>query len=131
MAASMKSMNVMMPIMSMVFCFSLPVGMAIYWIAGAVVRSIQQVVINKHIDKIDFDDIIEKNADKAKAKIEKSKKLYEAAGLANNAKISTKAIVKNTAENESPKTDTKPVNTKPGSIAAKANMVRNFNERNN
>ena len=133
MAASMKSMNVMMPLMSMVFCFSLPVGMAIYWIAGAVVRSIQQIVINKHLDKIDFDDIIEKNADKAKAKIEKSKKMYEAAGLANNAKISTKAIVKNTPNNNdsNEKVDSKPVNAKPGSIAAKANMVRNYNERNN
>lgn len=132
MAASMKSMNVMMPLMSMVFCFSLPVGMAIYWIAGAVVRSIQQIVINKHLDKIDFDDIIEKNADKAKAKIEKSKKMYEAAGLANNAKISTKAIVKNAPDSNSNDNNTsKPANAKPGSIAAKANMVRNYNERNN
>ena len=127
-AASMKSMNVMMPIMSMVFCFSLPVGMAIYWIAGAVVRCIQQVVINKHLDKIDFDKIIEKNADKAKAKIEKSKKMYEAAGLANNARISTKAIVKNTEDNKDTN-ESKPVNVKPGGIAAKANMVRDYNER--
>lgn len=132
MAASMKSMNVMMPIMSMVFCFSLPVGMAIYWIAGAVVRSIQQIVINKHLDKIDFDDIIKKNADKAKAKIEKSKKMYEAAGLANNAKISTKAIVKNTSDIESnDKAVSNQGNAKPGSLAAKANMVKNYNERNN
>ena len=134
MAASMKSMNVMMPIMSMFFCFSLPVGMAIYWIAGAVVRSIQQIVINKHLDKINFDDIIEKNADKAKAKIEKSKKIYEAAGLSSNAKISTKAIVKNIpAADGKDNTDTgsKPVNAKPGSIAAKANMVRSYNEKNN
>jgi YidC/Oxa1 family membrane protein insertase len=132
MAASMKSMNVMMPLMSMVFCFSLPVGMAIYWIAGAVVRSIQQIVINKHLDKIDFDDIIEKNADKAKAKIEKSKKMYEAAGLANSAKISTKAIVKNTSDNDgNDKNTAKPADAKPGSLAAKANMVRNYNEKNN
>ena len=130
MAASMKSMNIMMPIMSMVFCFSLPVGMAIYWIAGAVVRSIQQIVINKHLDKIDFDAIIEKNADKAKAKIEKSKKMYEAAGLASNARISTKAIVRDTKDNENgTSSDQKPVNVKPGGIAAKANMVRDYNER--
>ena len=37
MAATMKSMNVMMPIMSAVFCFTLPVGMGIYWIIGAAV----------------------------------------------------------------------------------------------
>jgi YidC/Oxa1 family membrane protein insertase len=131
MAASMKSMNVMMPIMSMVFCFSLPVGMAIYWIAGAVVRSIQQIAINKHLDKMNMDEIIEKNADKAKAKIEKMKQIREASGLTNNAKLSTKAIVKN----DSPETnvddsnnESNVKNVKPGSLAAKANMVKQYNE---
>ena len=68
MAATMKSMNVMMPIMSAVFCFTLPVGMGIYWIAGAVIRSIQQVAVNKHIDKMDLDDIVKKNVEKANKK---------------------------------------------------------------
>ena len=45
--------------------------MGIYWIAGAVVRSVQQVIINKQLDKIDFDAVIEKNKEKAKAKIQK------------------------------------------------------------
>ena len=58
MAASMKSMNIMMPIMSAVMCFTLPTGLGIYWIAGAVVRCIQQIAINRHIDKIDFDEVI-------------------------------------------------------------------------
>ena len=44
MANTMKSMNIMMPLMSAVFCWSLPSGMGIYWIAGAVIRSIQQVL---------------------------------------------------------------------------------------
>ena len=39
--AQMRSMNTVMPIMSAVFCFTLPVGIGIYWIIGAVVRSIQ------------------------------------------------------------------------------------------
>ena len=51
MAQSMKMMNTTMPLMSAFFCFTLPAGMGIYWIAGSVVRSIQQVAINKHIDK--------------------------------------------------------------------------------
>ena len=58
MAATMKSMNVMMPLMSAFFCYTMPIGMGIYWIAGAVVRCIQQIVINKHIDKMDIDEII-------------------------------------------------------------------------
>lgn len=70
MAATMKSMNVMMPIMSAVFCFTLPVGMGIYWIIGAVVRSIQQLVVNKHIDKMDLDDIVKKNIEKANKSVQ-------------------------------------------------------------
>ena len=72
-ASTMKTMNIMMPVMSAVFCFSLPSGMGLYWILGAVVRSIQQVFINKHIDKMDIDEMVEKNSEKAKAKAEKRK----------------------------------------------------------
>ena len=68
MANTMKSMNVMMPLMSAVFCWSLPNGMGIYWIAGAVIRCIQQVLINKHIDKMDIDAMVEKNLEKMKEK---------------------------------------------------------------
>lgn len=46
-----KNMNMMMPVMSAAFCVTLPVGMGIYWIAGAVVRCIQQVVINWWLDR--------------------------------------------------------------------------------
>jgi YidC/Oxa1 family membrane protein insertase len=138
MAASMKTMNYMMPLMSMFFCFSLPVGMGIYWIAGAVIRSIQQIAINKHLDKMNMDEIIEKNAEKAKLKIEKSKKIYESAGIANNAKLSTKAIINNEKADENKKEvninkgqDNDSISksvSKPGSLAAKANMVKNYNE---
>ena len=72
MAASMKTMNMMMPIMSAIFCFTLPAGMGIYWVAGAVVRSVQQVLINKHIDKIDLDEVIKKNQEKREKKLEKA-----------------------------------------------------------
>lgn len=132
MAASMKSMNIMMPIMSMFFCFSLPVGMGIYWIAGAVVRSIQQVAINKHLDKMNMDEIIEKNAEKAKVKTDKMKQIREASGLSSNARLSTKAIVNN--DDIDKKEDVNTVSNennnghKPGSIAARANMVKNYNE---
>ena len=47
MSQTMNSMNTFMPIMSAVFCFSLPVGVGIYWIIGALVRSIQQLLINR------------------------------------------------------------------------------------
>ena len=71
MASSMKTMNMIMPLMSAWFCFTLPSGLGLYWVAGSVVRSIQQIVINKHIDKMDFDDIIRKNSAKSAKKLEK------------------------------------------------------------
>ena len=50
MSQSMKQMNVMMPLMSAIFCFTLPSGMGLYWIASALVRSVQQLILNKHFD---------------------------------------------------------------------------------
>ena len=71
MMQSMKTMNMVMPLMSAVFCYSLPAGLGIYWVAGAVVRSIQQILINKHIDRIDLDELVKGNEEKAKKKMEK------------------------------------------------------------
>ncbi len=133
MAQSMKAMNTMMPLMSACFCLSLPAGMGIYWIAGAVVRSVQQVIINKQLDKIDYDAVIEKNKEKAKAKIQKQKEYV--ANLNNKANVSTRNI--NTTANsknseEAVKRASNNSNiSKPGSLAAKANMVKQYNERNN
>ena len=140
MAASMKSMNIMMPIMSLVFVFSLPIGMGIYWISGAVIRSVQQVFINKHIDKIDIDEIVAKNTEKLEKKIEKKSGVTGAA-LNSAARISTKTITEkshtttlsDSEREEALKKSTEYYNkgVKPGSLAAKANMVRAYNEKNN
>ena len=136
MAQSMKMMNTMMPLMSAFFCFTLPAGMGLYWIAGSVVRSVQQVLINRHIDKMDIDEVIKKNEAKAKKKIEKMNEQY--ANLAKNAgmntrTISSKASVNSSAEKEEALSRAVEYskNAKPGSIAAKANMVREYNEKNN
>lgn len=136
---SMKTMNVMMPLMSAFFCYTLPTGMGLYWIAGAVVRSIQQIVINKHIDKMDMDEIIKKNMEKHKKKIAKSG--VSSSKLNNFASMNTKNVSTNTEKNtlsQSEKdeavkkaTEYYKSNAKPGSIAAKANMVKHYNENNN
>ena len=135
MASSMKTMNMIMPLMSAWFCFTLPSGMGLYWVAGSVVRSIQQVVINKHIDKMNFDDIIKKNSEKSAKKLEKMKVQQEK--LNAYANMSTKNIQKKA--NISSKVDNSEVSAdsysevkeaKPGSMMAKANMVRDYNEKN-
>ena len=138
MAQQMKMMNRTMPLFSLVMCFTVPVGLGIYWIASAVVRSIQQFFLNKHFDKIDLDDIIAKNQEKAKKRREKmgiSENQITNAARINTRQVtaSSKSSVKTTAEKELEveKANAAKANAKPGSMAAKANLVRDFNERNN
>ena len=71
MATSMKTMNNVMPLMSAFFCLTLPVGMGIYWIMSAVVRTVQQFFINKALDKTDMEALLQANIEKNKKKMEK------------------------------------------------------------
>lgn len=140
MASSMKTMNMMMPIMSAVFCYTLPAGMGLYWIAGSVVRSIQQVLINKHIDKMDLDEVIKKNVEKRNKKLEKAgidpKTINNYANM-NTRNVAPKASSKSTLSQEEKdaairkSTEYYSKNANPGSIASKANMVKQYNEKNN
>lgn len=137
MASSMKTMNYMMPLMSAIFCYTLPAGMGLYWIAGSVVRSIQQVIINKHIDKMDLDELIKKNVEKRNKKLEKSG--INPKTINNYANMSTRTIPskassmtqeeKDLAVKKSTEYYNK--NAKAGSLASKANMVKQYNEKNN
>lgn len=137
MAASMKTMNMMMPIMSAIFCFTLPAGMGVYWVAGAVVRSIQQVLINKHIDKIDMDEVIQKNLEKREKKLEKmgvsGKQINDNASINTRRMNSSKSRYTEDEKEEKLRRAREYYEThrEPGSIAAKANMVREYNEKNN
>lgn len=130
---SMKTMNTMMPIMSAFFCYTLPAGMGIYWIASAVVRTIQQIFINKHIDKMDFDSMIEKNLEKNKAKLEKTRERTEKvnAYAAMNTKNVNRAKTQQEKDEALRRANEYNNNAKPGSLAAKANMVKRYNEKNN
>ena len=132
MANTMKSMNIMMPLMSAVFCFSLPSGLGLYWIAGAVIRSIQQIIINKRIDKMDLDSLIEKNVEKYKNK----KREEPASRVTSAASLSTRALGKGSSvskDNEEALNKAREAysnNLNPNSIAARANLVKDYNERN-
>lgn len=141
MAQSMKTMNKIMPIMSAWFCFTLPSGMGLYWIAGSVIRSIQQVIINRHIDKMDFDEIIKKNSAKSAKKLEKMKVAQErmntyaamnTRGIQNKANIVSGTGEARSNDNESSLASAgSSQTTKSGSMMAKANLVREYNERKN
>ena len=134
-AGMMKSMNVTMPLMSVFFCFSFASG-----IAQSVFTIIQQVGINSYLNKVNIDDLVQRNIDKTNKKRAKKglpptkvgnvdqmlKKIEEKEAKAESAQMAkiakTKAIVEesNKYYNE---------NAKPGSLASKANMVAKYNEK--
>ena len=135
---SMKTMNMVMPLMSAVFCLTFPVGLGIYWVASAAVRSVQQVVINKKMDKIQIEDLISENMKKMEKKREKAG--LPPQKITNQAHQSAKNInkIEKGSSNTNVETRAKKVeeaykdaaNAKPGSITAKANLVKAFDERN-
>lgn len=134
MMQSMKMMNVTMPVMSAIFCWSLPVGVGLYWIAGPIVRSVIQIITNKHLDKIDIDEEIKKNIEKA-GKKKKKPSLMERA-MAEAAKMNegnpTAGMTQKEKEEKlrKAKEHYKYGEVKPDSIAAKANMVSRFDNQN-
>lgn len=137
MMSSMKTMNMIMPFMSAIFCYTLPAGMGIYWISSALVRTVQQIIINKHLNKIDVDEMMKQNMEKYNEKLKRQG--LPPQQLNNNARINTKNV-----ETQKPqltkeekeaaiKKSTEYYNNhaKPGSLTAKANMVKQYNEKNN
>ena len=137
-AQSMKMMNTMMPVISAVFCVSMPSGLGLYWIMGSVVQCIQQIFINKYMDKVDVEKLIAKNMDKVNKKRAKKglppKKVdtsavtnYEEAVQRKEDEVARRG---ERAKEIKESTEYYNQNAKPGSLAAKANMVKMYNEKN-
>lgn len=132
MQSTMNTMNVIMPLISAYFCFSLPTGMGIYWVANSVVRSIQQVLVNKHIDKMDFNKIIEENKEKTAKKMAKMKENQERLNEYANMKTrNIKSMQEKANVSSSNNASSSTANVRPGSMLEKANMVNNYNKKNN
>ena len=136
MQGSMKVMNFIMPIFSIFMCFSLATGLGIYWCVGSLIMMLQQIFINKHLNKIGLDTIIEQNKKKAAKKAERKKakkgiyreNVLEAAQ--NKAKAKTDEGM-SAAEKEAKIQKAKEAATKKqGSLASKANLVSEFNKKN-
>ena len=138
MASSMKTMNTVMPLMSAFFCFTFPVGLGIYLIASSVVRSIQQLLINRHLNKMNIDDLVNENMKKMEAKRAKEglppqKITNQAHQSARNINKIEKGMSGTDEANRAKKVEEAYKNAshaKAGSITAKANLVRDFEERN-
>lgn len=141
-AQMMKQMNIMMPLMSVFFCFTFPAAIGIYWVASSVFQIIQQVIVNSYLNKVDIDDMVKKNVEKANAK--RAKKGLPPQKINQNASASLKNIqaaaekeeaernekLEKTKERVKESTEFYNQNAKPGSLAAKANMVAKYNEKN-
>ncbi|MGN0408548.1 MAG: YidC/Oxa1 family membrane protein insertase [Bacteroides sp.] len=145
-AASMKMMNTVMPIMSAVMAISLPAGLGLYWSATAVFQILQQWILDRYFDKKGVDEIVKENLDKVNKK--RAKQGLPEQKITNNARVSTKSIASSQEKLEQAKAKKeandkkikeildsteyyKSSSAKPGSLAAKANMVSKYNEKNN
>jgi YidC/Oxa1 family membrane protein insertase len=149
-AAMMKSMTTFMPLFSGFICFTMPIGVGLYWVASAGFQILQQIIINRYFDKVDLDELVERSVEKAK---KKKKRIDYSATLEELAKKQTKSIgekTSNTTETSSEtntnttsstknyakvKTDIETQSTensgntnyKAGSIAEKANLLKGRN----
>ena len=133
MAGSMKTVTYTMPLISVVFGFTLPAGLGLYWVASAAVRCVQQLAINKYLSKKSVEDIIAENQKKMKKKIEK--KGTSAQEINRMATTSTRNVgsssksKKSQAENDEKirRAQELAKNAKPGSLTDKANLVARYN----
>lgn len=139
----MKTMSTTMPLMSVVFCFSFPVGIGIYWVASSVFQVIQQVGVNAYLNKIDIDDLIKKNVERANKK--RAKKGLPPAKISQNASATLKSMQAAEEKEEAARaqkieqskkimkdsTEYYNKDAKPGSLASKAAMVQKYNEKHN
>lgn len=136
MAASMKSMNMIMPIFSIVICFTMPCSMGLYWVTGGLIRFVQQFFINKYFEKVEVDDLIQKNLEKVNKKRAKQglpPKTLTAAAKTNTRNVEKKEIDEKERQEEIKRSTNyySSASGGSGSIRAKANMVKQYNERNN
>ena len=132
-AQMMKQMNVMMPLMSVFFCFTFPAAIGIYWVASSVFQIIQQMIVNAYLNKVDM-----ANAKRAKKGLPPQKISQNATMNARNIQAAQQREEQARNEKlERTKQQVKESNeyynkdAKPGSLASKAAMVAKYNEKHN
>ena len=104
--------------------------------AGSLIMMLQQIFINLYMKKVDVNDIIEANREKAAKKAEKRKekqgiyreKVLEASKTNTRTMTSSSTM---TAEEKEEKIRKAKAASGSGSLTAKANMVKDFNDKNN
>ncbi|MBQ5951534.1 MAG: membrane protein insertase YidC [Lachnospiraceae bacterium] len=140
-AGMMKGMNATMPLISVVFCFMLPCGVGLYWVASSAIRFIQQVAVNGFLKNSSVEDIIEKNIEKRNKKREKqglppirenaSQNVRNLQRMKEEEERRERVLKERAAAARAEAGDAvnQPARQAPGGIAARAGMVKDFNER--
>lgn len=139
-ANAMSSMNYIMPVMSGFFALMLPIGIGIYWIANSAFSIVQQYFVNRYMDKVGVDELIEKSSAKADKKYA-AKPVPTGSSIQELARKQTKTIDTNvsekaktpekvdSADNDEAASDTTNEPYKPTSISEIANLLKNRNEK--
>ncbi len=151
-AATMNTMNTVFPLMSVFFCFTFPCYIGIYWVANSVFRIVIQFFVNKKVDNTDVNELIRQNVEKKNKKrakkglpplsektveknIEELERKYSMGGVSAAAAAPSRkaaALNRNLADVGEQVNNTeyyKSRAAKPGSMAAKAGMVKEYNEK--
>ena len=139
-AGTMRTMNIIMPLMSAFFCITFPIGIGIYWVASSAVRIVMQLGINQYMKKIDVDDLVKTNIEKKNKKRAKKglppvnadatvKSINRAAEAAERRKKMEEERAKKPTTNSTDYYKQKRENM--GTIASRARMVQDYNEKKN
>lgn len=139
MMQSMKMMNNILPIMSVVLCFTFSTCIGVYWIISSVATLLIQIYVNNYMNKMDINDVVKKNIEKINAKRAKQglppQKITAVANVSTrNVSEEQKSAVDQRKQNRDDKIKQsteyyKSTSKNPNSLTAKANMVKQYDER--
>lgn len=141
MQQTMKTMNIMMPLMSAVFCYGFATGIGIYWIASSIFMVITQLIVNAQLKNMNIDEMIKTNIEKANKKREKkglppinpNQATINIRKMEENIELKEKKreeLINNQKEHINNADKYYFENENPDSLFAKANMVKKYNEKN-
>lgn len=134
----MKTMNYMFPLMSVVFCFMFNCGIGLYWVASSGIQVIIQLIVNSYMNKVDLNEMVAKNIEKLNKK--RARKGLPPKKVTNVSNLMTSLEEMQKQEEEKRQEiaeQTKAASAyyegrsaaKKGSLAEKAGMVQQYEER--
>ena len=137
-ANSMKTMNTIFPLMSVVFCFMFSAGIGVYWVASSGIQVIIQLFVNRYINKTDLNEMVEKNIEKInKKRARKGQEPLKVTNVNNSVRIleeeakaekeAQRVLAEKAAASSAYYQNSS--TARKGSLAEKAGMVQQYEER--